>query len=698
VDKPTRTVDAVDAKAKVIHRSRRTRTVLVLGAVCIAGLAWWWTAPHRRDSALAQDFVRRLRESNGCSSDYANQDRVPWRALACAQRSAVMELFQQLRREVRPAHEMLICAADLDQLIGLGLGVDHDGTRSRAMLSEVLLPALETKGALPQFVRWMLDSPRLRVPNSIVPRLFELELRRIEDGRQVEIFHERSHPEQHPTLTRWAGELVANAAAAEARAFIPRLLALIRQHRSAAAGTLNTLAPFLSPNEAATALATALDIQAGFGLYGGWYLGALVERLEAAQAEALLPTFLREFERQRLAHGRDRDGASRFVAWGTLLARLADKLGPTQRTQLALSALESFAQEDDGDRLTVLVNAVLPLLRPLDRAQVAPVLHPWLEQLPSRLTQSWNSLAVFIAVGDHAATWLDKADPADVARAARGISDLLVAGRASTYEAEAFGAWAPLLTPDDAFDISRSLAQAMAKVGAGAQVDALSAAVEKLALRLSSRQLLSIAQLLAPAGHVLTRSLAKDMTEADRWLQERVAACLRTLVQRLDEPERRSFEARWGRKALWTRDAHVPSQSEQEVQRDQEVVREMADGVALPSAVDAPTAYVETLLGLWLQGARPVRRSVLICEIVRVAPGPRPLILRAHARPISAAQLYVDLLKDYRIDADDWQVLVRALHEGSQRPVGSLWDYLTWTQQAAPGRALGIDWVGNTPW
>jgi hypothetical protein len=63
------------------------------------------------------------------------------------------------------------------------------------------------------------------------------------------------------------------------------------------------------------------------------------------------------------------------------------------------------------------------------------------------------------------------------------------------------------------------------------------------------------------------------------------------------------------------------------------------------------------------------------------------------------AQLYLNLLKDYQVDADDWRCLVRALHTAAQRPAeGSLWDLLAWTQQDPAGRALGLDWASPPPW
>jgi hypothetical protein len=672
--------------------------MLALAAAVVAG-AWWWTAPRRRDRTVAREFVRGLRESNGCSSDYANKDRLPWRSLASGERNTVMELFRQLGREVRPAHELLICEVDMQELVGVGLGLDHDGSRSRALLSEILLPALEARGEPPQFVHWMLNSPRLRVPPGMVPRLFELELRRIEDGRQMEIFHERSHPQQHPTLTRWARELVANSATGEAHDFLPRLLALIRKHRSPAAGTLNTLAPLLGPDEAARVLATALEMGAGFGQYGGWTLGGLVERLGEKQVEALLPAFLRQFEHQRLTNGRDRDATSRFVSLGELLAGLADKLGPTERTQLALSALETFAAEEDADRLTVLSNAVLPLLRPLAREQVAPVLHRWLDQLPSRLTQSSNSILSFITLGEHAPAWLDKADPADVSRAAHGIRDLLVTGGSgrNPYFAEGLGAWAPLLAPDDAFDITESLARAVVKASDAADVAALWPAIEKLSVRLSASDAITVAQLLAPR---LNASSAQNVPDPERWLRGRLAACLRTLVQRLDARDRLNFEAKWGGEALLADDTSSSSEGEQAGQRDRAIVREIAHGTELPSPTDAPSVYGQALLGLWVHESDAGKRSTLIREIVRATSAmSAPLSLPAYARPVSVAQLYVDLLKSYQVGEDDWQVLVDALCTSAQRPPrATLWDYWAWTQQDAAGRALAIDWASQPPW
>jgi len=73
--------------------------------------------------------------------------------------------------------------------------------------------------------------------------------------------------------------------------------------------------------------------------------------------------------------------------------------------------------------------------------------------------------------------------------------------------------------------------------------------------------------------------------------------------------------------------------------------------------------------------------------------------LSAYPRPIPAGQLYVDLLKDYLVDAEDWQVLVRALRTSPQRPPqGDLWDTLAWAQQDPAGRALAIDWASLSPW
>jgi hypothetical protein len=656
---------------------------LGLGVVCVAGLAWAWWAPQRRDRAVARDFVRRLRESNGCSGDYANPDRLPWKSLANAERSTLSALFRQLRQEVGPEHELYICPLDMGQLMGLALGVDHDGTRSRAMLSEFLLPALAAKAPVPPFMRWMLGSPRLRVEPAMVPKLFDLELRRIEQGSEVLFFHERSNPTEYPTLGRWADELVRLRAVGGVRSFFPRLLALLKTGHSVADGTLDRLAPLLEPDQAATVLSTALEVNEGFGRYGEWYLGSLVARLEGRQTEALLPAVLREFERQSAQHAGERDAANRFRSWGTVLASLANKLGPAQRTQLAQAGLRLLAKED-GARLSVLILSVLPVLGPLDREQVTPVLHPWLEQLPSHVKDRIEELLAFTIVGEHAVEWLDKADPADVSRAAHGMGDVLVAdaarGSVSSYVAEALGAWGPLLSPGDAFEIVRPLAQAMAKPHPRAGLGGLFPAIEKLSGRLSSTQALTIARILMPAWQA---------ADDDLWLRGRLAVCLKTLAHRLDKRDRHTFDAIWGDLALSPNEAASLSDSEREAQYDQEIVRELTKGEAMPSAREAPSAYVQAWLGLWLPERNQVRRAALVRELVRAT----------SAQPSPMAQLYLNLLKDYQVDADDWRCLVRALHTAAQRPAeGSLWDLLAWTQQDPAGRALGLDWASPPPW
>jgi hypothetical protein len=497
------------------------------------------------------------------------------------------------------------------------------------------------------------------------------------------IFHERSNPTEYPTLGRWADELVRLRAVGGVRSFFQRLLALLKTGHSVADGTLSKLAPLLSPDQAASVLATALDMNGGFGAYGEWYLDSLVRRLTPPQTEAFLPVFLRNFERSAVARAGDRDAHQLFGSWGTVLAQLADRLGSAQRTQLAREGLRLLAKED-GARLNVLVLSVLPVLGPLERDETAPALRPWLAQLPSHLKSTVTELMAFMTVGEHAVEWLDKADPADVSRAAHGLGDVLVAdaarGSVSSYVAEVLGAWGPLLSPGDAFEIVRPLAQAMAKPHPRAGLGGLSPAIEKLSGRLSSTQALTIARSLMPAWQA---------SDDDLWLRGRLAVCLKTLAHRLDERDRHTFDAIWGDLALSPNEAASLSDSEREAQYDQEIVRELTKGEAMPSAREAPSAYVQAWLGLWLPERNQVRRAALVRELVRAT----------SAQPSPMAQLYLNLLKDYRVDADDWRCLVRALHTAAQRPAeGSLWDLLAWTQQDPAGRALGLDWASPPPW
>ncbi len=679
----------------------------MLGVAVCVGLGWWSTAPARRDRAVARDFVRGLREAQGCSSAYANPDRLPWRAWANERPTAVVELFRQLRRELRGDSELRICVEDLNLLMGLAFGVDHHGSRSRALLAEFVVPALEEWRELPEFVGWMLRSPRLRVDPTMVPRLFDLELRRYEDGRSIVIFHERSKPTEFPNLERWARALVAHGAANQARRFVPRLLTLFRKYGTPAAGTLNSLAPLLTPAEASATLATALPKHQGFGLYGHWALGGLVQRLTSPQAEALVPVALAAIERQSRADLHGLDTVSRLPEWGDVLAGLLDKLEPAPRRQVGQAALRLLAQEEDGARLSMLTLSLLRVLGTVEREQVAPVLRPWLERLPSLVAQSELAQSAFIAVTTRSMAWMDRVDPADRSRAARGLRDVLLAddedvGRPAIgwYVTEAFAAWAPGLASEDAFDIAVSFAQAMTRSRSTRKVGRLSVAIEKFAPVLSRTQTLAIAQILAPRWQELKSSAGPLKTYDDPRLCARLAVSLTALAQGWDEGDRRAFVAQWGPEVVGV-GARPPAseqeiRSQQEAQHDQESVREIVKGV-LPSD---PSAYVQALFPLWLQSWNPVRRSLLIRDMARAATrDPKSLILPAYPRPIPAAQFFVDLLKDHLVDPDDWQFLVQALNASVQRPPeGSLWDFQAWTQQDPAGRALAIDWVRRPPW
>jgi len=71
----------------------------------------------------------------------------------------------------------------------------------------------------------------------------------------------------------------------------------------------------------------------------------------------------------------------------------------------------------------------------------------------------------------------------------------------------------------------------------------------------------------------------------------------------------------------------------------------------------------------------------------------------AYPKPIPPAQLYADLLKDYLVDPEGWQVLVRALNTSAQRPPSSsLWDNPSLTQPDSANRTWGIDWTSPPPW
>jgi hypothetical protein len=126
---------------------------------------------------------------------------------------------------------------------------------------------------------------------------------------------------------------------------------------------------------------------------------------------------------------------------------------------------------------------------------------------------------------------------------------------------------------------------------------------------------------------------------------------------------------------------------------------ELLGGVPAPTDGADISAYVEVLLMALLKEQNPLDHERLLAELVRLtSASSQPLRLRAYGRPISAQQLYLDLLKGIFLAEDESRMLVRGLHVASGRPeAGTLWDYLAWTEQTDAGRALRLDWDGPAP-
>jgi hypothetical protein len=690
--------------------------VLLVGVAYLVVYAWSrLSSPDRQHRARAADILRRLRSLP--TARYCEDDDEPrmaeLRHLARAARPVIMEFLRQLRETRKPDYGLPTCWHEDDYIVNLALGLDRDGSHAREVAKVFLLPVLATQEPLSSpLPRALLQSDRMHPDPETAGLLFNAELALIERGRGP-VRGPHNFPTVYPTLAQLARHLGPQ----HARAFVPRLLARLGED-SAIPGTLASLAPLLGPDETlpiARAMLKSIKRDAEVPA-----IVSLSERLSAAQVELLVSELLEEASRDRLSYSFNGQSGRSFRLWRDLVGSWAARLGPVEMARAGQRALDVLWREGESQNLAALGLAFAPLLADLGRDQVAPVVRRVLARLVVEHELILNMLS------DRLTPLLGKADPADVYLAGRRLYDRMIADAAKrdTALCAPFGEWAPALAAADAFDLSRSLAHELVRARPIHIAAAFSGVLEKLGTRLDSKQSLAIARILVkhlafddppalpgqpgPSAswtarlrfcvQVLAQQLATEDAHAfvldlkSRIATEKApatAAWLKELLQSAGQPPIPPPAADWG--AIYRQREEITTMT---------VLGEIAGLPPRPAAGEEISPYVESLLVNLPKVKRPARRTLIIKELIRITSAWRkPLALGALKRPVSVQQLYIDLLKECFVGAEEWKLLVQALQTASGRSTDSgLWDYVTWTEQNDAGRALGLDWNRPPPW
>ena len=693
-------------------------------ALCAFGFAAAWLAsPYAKHRAMAADILERLKNAtkpSDCDRD-SNERKAELRRLADAPTAVVVEFLRQLPLQ-RIEDEVQLCPEEGSYLVNAALGFDRDGSRTRAIARAHLLPALRTRSPLPSFLPdAMLRSERLHLDPTTAKLLYEAGLSRIEEGRGLEPFTSRSRPSIHAALAQVGQQLDAK----DALTFVPRLVELVRNRDLAAGGNLAALAPLLGPDELFSI--TRVLVRAGIGYrgQGASDIASLSERLSPAQVETLLPEVLETIKQHPLAWSPSQEQTQTFLGWADAVGALAARMGPVQRNRMGRVAVEAFRSEMSDLKAVALAVVFLPLLDALDRSDLASVLRPIIRRLPDQ------DVFLHFYIKGKTLRLLGMADPADVSSAARQMLKRLIeggkTGRVEANLADALGGWAPALTTLDALTIAQALAGEMVQAQASHVVTALSRPLDSLSTQLRSGQALAVAQIL-----VRDFSLQKVLDDRpnpppgarsyDASLPDWLRARLGCLAARLEEADQRALvrdlrarilherhapTADWLREVLQsvTHPAAAPSTTSGPAaaiytRQVAELVAETLNGQLRPAPGEEVSPYVDAIVRALPKIRQPAKRCLLIREIVRATSAwPSTLALSTYKRAIPAQQLYVDLLKEPWVFAEEWQVLVGALQATSGLPTGgNLWSYLAWSEQNAAGRSLGLDWQSAPPW
>ena len=704
-----------------------TIVLLIVVFVCISFFGWRrQSSPNRQHEQMAMEILERLR-SLPASLDHETDDDLRMQQLsrlAAADRPTIVAFFRKSLDPETAGVENNLHPLEVRYLANIALGLDRDGTHSREIAEAYLVPALRRQ--LPSTLTvYLLDSERLHPEAKTARLLFDAELCRVENGTgpPTRLGHRNASYLALEVLRR-------NLDDNTARAFVPRLIGTLRKH-IALASVLASMAPMLTCDES---IRVAREIIGSRMTIQGELLPtmeAFLARLNSSQVASLVPDVLEQLRRQPLVHTFDNSNVVRFRLWSKLLGAMAVRLAPVESAQLGKEAAELMKAENAGSKLPALALALVPLLAQIDHDQLAPVLRPAIDALPSA---DENILRPF---ADNTVSLLRLADPRDVSSAARRMHSRLASdirqGHLSGPRCESFAEWAPALAASDAFDFAQSFAREMVKMRAKHVVATLSFAVEKLSARLDSKQSLAIAHILVKnlsldnliedhPGGVSYGDLGQEVARGfDEWMPMRLRYLVEVLARRLDRAALQSLVA--GLRAriaaekdaptlAWLKDL-LPSVEHPPLAPRNEGATAMATHEAIPGRAPAGTPddiaapagetdvspKVETLVADLFKARLPSKRDALIREIVQVTSAWRkPITLAAYRRAIPIQQLYVDLLKRFFVNEDDWKVLVRALQTTSGRPTeSSLWEYVIWTEQDSSGRSLGLDWDSPPP-
>ena len=110
----------------------------------------------------------------------------------------------------------------------------------------------------------------------------------------------------------------------------------------------------------------------------------------------------------------------------------------------------------------------------------------------------------------------------------------------------------------------------------------------------------------APRWQRVSTSSKSGDSDRDLWVRGRLALCLKSLAQRMDEQGRRGLEAKWGTEAFSSGESSSPSE------RDQEAIREISHGTALPSAYARSAACCRTVQAVhfFARGAQHAKQDL----------------------------------------------------------------------------------------